>query len=131
MSNVTLYRVENEAGQGPYTTGCYVNAPYGYDEFASGAQNDPHPSPYSDGLPAMLDEERCAFPSVEALRAWFGHAEVIEQLREGGFYVNTYHVAVIEVPEEHVRHGGRQSLYLHSERIKIAEHSLDFLLEDL
>jgi hypothetical protein len=103
---VTIYRVENERGCGPYR-----------DPLLSTKQEmllsnmwerhirATHPDPEHDNLTDRSVREMCAFTSIEALRAWFkGFGSILSECE---FVVNVY-----KVPSCSVRRGGYQCLVL-------------------
>jgi hypothetical protein len=96
---VLVYRVENEAGEGPYWTG-------DADGVGMESQDAPaiHPSPYYDGMglhftPGML----CGFVSVAQFKRWFYRKEWRRGLAALG-----YKLMVYEVPPDMVVRGHRQ-----------------------
>lgn len=64
--------------------------------------NRDHPNPYDDGgLHGILDDEFCAFASMELLTSWF--KDWLDKLHEAGYLKHVY-----DVPDEHVRFGEKQ-----------------------
>lgn len=93
-----LWRVEGMDGYGPYQS---------YVDGISFAKSDKHPTPEADGLGYMDIRERCAFESLVKLFDWFYTDEILSVLEAGGMSV-----VKIEVPDEFVKHGGKQSLFV-------------------
>jgi hypothetical protein len=81
MANLqTIYRVENKAGQGPYTD-CGSQCWSDRSHFDS-----KHPSPHREGL-NMSDELVCGFESITKLNQWFDQSELECMLLEYAFTV--------------------------------------------
>lgn len=99
MSKV-VFRVENEAGTGPYRlTGSY--------ELLNSHDKDPidHPLPWLDGIEDVNDGWKFGFKSIKRLMDWFKMDE-LKELYKSDFscFISIYRVT-------HVKHGKRQSVF--------------------
>jgi len=140
---VTVFRVENEDGTGPYRTG--------FSELCDAHRNAGHPPPDLDPAPVdgmyettrayssdptsskvLYDVERyrvldinpdevCALPTVERLAEWFeGFGERLD--------ARGYSVVEYDVPPEHVRHGKHQTVFRKGFALKIKRYSATELI---
>jgi hypothetical protein len=107
-NTITVFRVENEEGKGPYTS---TREPCLLDAHSDDGK---HPLPYEDGVFAYeIDQyskdarkHSYGFPSVESVSNWFNDEELV-WLSQEGFSINTY-----EVSQKHVRQGKMQLAFL-------------------
>lgn len=119
---MTVYRVENDAGEGPYWASA---RPVWRAERVYDKRGYKHPSPLDDfpwleDLHATLGERilarfHFAFPSVRAAVRWFGAAG-LRELAACGFTLRAY-----EVPCALVSSSGRQCMFVR-ERARPARH---------
>jgi hypothetical protein len=118
-----IYRVEGPDGIGPYQTlkpDWSSREPELIDLADAVAREHSdcpdHPSPCFDGIGHLRDEhEICGFSSPDDLKTWF--AGWLRKLHRAG-----YVVAVYDVPDHGVRHGGHQVVF--KPGVKIAEMSV-------
>lgn len=110
----TLYRVEHkDEGIGPFNS-AKVRRTTAYQSWRSMACILPAPS--DDGH-SLKQYERCACPSVEALREWFGHG--VHVLGRRGFVVR-----VLEVKRCKVGKSKLQAFYNPKSARVVETHSL-------
>ncbi|MGZ0151846.1 hypothetical protein ACXJJ3_32640 [Kribbella sp. WER1] len=102
-----LYRIEHHATKsGPYNAGLY----YKHADLAAALDktqwSESHPNPFDDGIRGFRRGiHRCAFASLDKLRAWFD-AESLRLLEKYGFDLK-----IIYVNEADVIEGGHQVIY--------------------
>lgn len=151
-----VFRLENEDGRGPYsirrpssTDWCYpadkrhdahrfatyLNIEWDEANGINRFDEDPHPSPFQDGLAregygwsALDNDEHCGFESEEQMRAWFFRAPHDPQaLHDMGLFVTEW-----KVHGRHVRKGGKQLVFFRNKAELIRRVSpLEFPVEVL
>lgn len=97
---VSVFRVEDACGEGPYVSDSPVIA-------AMNAMHGDvhHPSPADDTLLSEpYPDENCCFATLEQLEEWFAGYE--DELADAG-----YEISVYTVPRENVRYGISQALF--------------------
>lgn len=80
-----VFRVENEAGKGPYTSG--ADRTY----FRKHQASTSHPTPYASWGRCPYGDEFFGFTSIDALLRWFNVVEDLSVLGSLGFRLNIYH----------------------------------------
>lgn len=104
----TIYRVEHyDRRHGPYQASwekmnnrCRELA----DKLDREFKHDQHPPPSSDGIFNFSKDHYCGFDSLQALFDWF--ERYLEELQD-----HDYHVAVFEVEDDDIKHGGKQVMF--------------------
>jgi hypothetical protein len=99
----TVYRVEKN-GKGPYYHSRKGMSDALKDELGGHNGDNKRPGPYSGGFDDEMSKLRAkhekdvlfGFDSMEQLRAWF-HDWVIDLLKEAGYVIKKYKVAVEDV----------------------------------
>jgi hypothetical protein len=102
----TIFRVQNKAGDGPYTAN---NRPDAVERMRE-KHNETHPTPTEDGIIEEMDDQciYCGFKSMKQLEFWFSAEELI-MLSLNGF-------GIVKVPKAHiVGKGSIQLLYISDE----------------
>ncbi len=105
---VTVYRVENALGHGPYRALALEHTDEEIDEIEdpfekmksdhSWTSRESHPTPYMDFKRILVEKHiadnpkaKFGFPNLEKLHEWFNG--YISLLKENGFEIKTYQVA--------------------------------------
>jgi len=105
---LTVYRVEHyDRRHGPYLASfekmnkrCLALA----NKLHQGFTHEQHPPPGTDGILNYSPDYYCGFDSIDALFDWF--EQWMEELQE-----HDYYIAVFEVEDSDVRHGGKQVMF--------------------
>jgi hypothetical protein len=105
----TVFRVEHIAYRhGPYNSSSALGMNAKCRQLANklGAEFDycTNPPPSGDGIPVYFDDHYCGFDSLDTLFDWF--ERWLADLQE-----HDYHVAVFEVNETDLLHGGKQVMF--------------------
>lgn len=109
---VTIYRIENATGIGPYQDGgafCWMtHMPEGHaNQFCPTPNQDPGLKYVWESLPYTVQRQHTfGFTSLEQLRRWFV-PEVLQALHENKYYIQVY-----EVPE--VTESDFQAIFVHA-----------------
>lgn len=96
-----VYRVENDAGDGPFHTDEVHDAYY----ILHDGMTNRHPAPRNDGLSDFDYNMVFGVTSKKMLRHWFGHCP--NNLAEAGFHIRQF-----DVPATHVRKGSVQVAFV-------------------
>lgn len=116
-----VYRVENNAGTGPYRDGAIsleledaIDDMMGNRGFSIPFFRINYPLPREDGIMISNGREwECGFSTLEQFHHWFYDAEVIERLNDEGFYLYEF-----EVPEEFIKRGRHQCEFVRAHAIR-------------
>ena len=105
MSTVTVYRVEQPDGSGPYF---YPDGDYRWFDSLERMREDhsdtDHPTPSRDGLPVIESHQRSGFVSLVDLKNWF-------RGWEPSLAAEDYSITLYDVPEKYIGRGGKQAIF--------------------
>ncbi len=119
METVTIYRVENEKGEGMYQAGTSLIGGNKWVNIID--DNERHPAPWQDDkinpvFSTYRNELKFGFNSLDQLVFWIFRKTWRERLHEEGFFIS-------EIEAEGV-HGDTQAIFLPKTRKDIAKISL-------
>lgn len=89
MKKVSVFRVENSRGWGPYQSEFYPDE-YAGDLTDMAYDHNKYPTPFYDGFEAFSEEHFCGFLSVDHLIEWF--EGYLDLLFEAGYRVAEYSI---------------------------------------
>jgi hypothetical protein len=109
-----VFRVENNSGVGPYTSGAVDTIDY------SRLFSPRCPGPLNDGIRRTDEDDHFAFKDVSQLRKWF-----IKRIR-GNLTKKGFSMAIYRVPDKLVKHGKRQVVFKKSRSRLLCKLQLDY-----
>lgn len=116
INKVSMFRVEKENGEGPYTS---EEGNPAFEHMFAVHGDDDHLEPWDDPmLGEIYPDEVCGFPTLCALEEWFsGYEDVLEE--------HGYGIAAYTVTLQDVRYGKKQCVFMKRDRPPVRFMSLN------